>query len=88
MLYEVITDVNVIFLDSLKVLNFYKQGAISINGYSKSEFDATVDSVFIRYCNLTTSYPTNHQTDVVITSYSIHYTKLYEIAIFLIFVLR
>ena len=62
-------DVNVIFLDSLKVLNFYKQGAISINGYSKSEFDATVDSVFIRYCNLTTSYPTNHQTDVIYAQY-------------------
>lgn len=62
-------DINVIFLDSLKVLNFYKQGAISINGYSKSEFDSTVDSVFIRYCTLTTSFPTEHQTDVIYAQY-------------------
>ena len=62
-------DVNVIYLDSLKVLNFNKQGAISINGYSKSGFDATVDSVFIRYCTLTTSYPTKHQTDIIYAQY-------------------
>ena len=62
-------DVNVIYLDSLKVINFTKQGAISINGYSKPGFDSTIDSVFIRYCTLTTSYPTNHQTDVIYAQY-------------------
>jgi hypothetical protein len=62
-------DVNVIYLDSLKVLNFTKQGAISINGWSSSGLDATVDSVFIRYCTLTTSYPTTHQTDVIYAQY-------------------
>jgi hypothetical protein len=62
-------DVNVIYLDSLKVLNFTKQGAISINGWSSSGLDATVDSVFIRYCTLTTSYPTRHQTDVIYAQY-------------------
>ena len=62
-------DVNVIYLDSLKVQNFKKQGAISINGYSSSGFDATVDSVFIRYCTLTTSYSTKDQTDVIYAQY-------------------
>jgi hypothetical protein len=62
-------DVNVIYLDSLKVLNFKKQGAISINGWSSSNLDATVDSVFIRYCTLTTSYATKHQTDVIYAQY-------------------
>ena len=60
---------NVIYLDSLKVLNFTKQGAISINGYSKSGEDATIDSVFIRYCTLVTSYLTKHQTDVIYAQY-------------------
>ena len=62
-------DVNVIYLDSLKVLNFTKQGAISINGWSSSGLDSTIDSVFIRYCTLTTSYPTKHQTDVIYAQY-------------------
>jgi len=62
-------DVNVIYLDSLKVFNFTKQGAISINGWSKPGFDSTIDSVFIRYCTLTTSYPTKHQTDVIYAQY-------------------
>jgi len=62
-------DVNVIYLDSLKVLNYKKQGAISINGWSSSGFNATIDSVFIRYCTLTTSYATKHQTDVIYAQY-------------------
>jgi len=61
--------VNVIYLDSLKVLNFKKQGAISINGWSSSGLDATVDSVFIRNCTLITSYSTKHQTDVIYAQY-------------------
>jgi len=62
-------DVNVIYLDSLKIINYKKQGAISINGWSPSGLDATVDSVFIRYCTLTTSYLTKHQTDVIYAQY-------------------
>lgn len=62
-------DVNVIYLDSLKVLNSKKQGAIFINGWSSSGIDATVDSVFIRYCSLTTSYPTEEQTDIIYAQY-------------------
>jgi len=61
--------VNVIYLDSLKVQNFKKQGAISINGWSSTGLDATVDSVFIRYCTLETSYSTKHQTDVIYAQY-------------------
>jgi len=63
-------DVNVIYLDSLKVLNFKKQGAISINGWSSIGLDATVDSVFIRYSTLATSYSTKRQTDVIYAQYS------------------
>jgi len=61
--------VNVIYLDSLKVRNFTRQGAISINGWSSDGLDATVDSVFIRYCTLETSYSTKHQTDVIYAQY-------------------
>jgi hypothetical protein len=61
--------VNVIYLDSLKVQNYTKQGAISINGWSSAGLDATVDSVFIRYCTLGTSYSTKHQTDVIYAQY-------------------
>jgi len=61
--------VNVIYLDSLKVVNFKKQGGIFINGWSSAGLDATVDSVFIRYCTLTTSYLTNKQTDVIYAQY-------------------
>ena len=62
-------DVNAIYLDSLKVLNFTKQGAISINGWSSGGWDATVDSVFIKNCILTTSFSTTHQTDVIYAQY-------------------
>ena len=61
--------VNVIYLDSLEVNNFKNQGAISINGWSSAGLDATIDSVFIRYCTLTTSYSTKHQTDVIYAQY-------------------
>lgn len=61
--------VNVIFLDSLKVFNFKKQGGIFINGWSLSRFDATVDSVFIRSCILKTSYSTKNQTDGIYAQY-------------------
>lgn len=62
-------DVNVIYLDSLKVSNSTKQGAISINGWSPTESDATIDSVFIMNCTLSTSHPTTHQTDVIYAQY-------------------
>lgn len=61
--------VKVIYLDSLKVLNSEKQGAIFINGWSSTGLDATIDSVFIRYCTLTTSYATKGQTDIIYAQY-------------------
>ena len=64
-----IGDINVIYLDSLKVINSKKQGAIFINGWSPTGTDATVDSVFIRYCTLTTAYTTEEQTDVIYAQY-------------------
>jgi len=62
-------DVNVIYLDSIKVLNYKKQGAININGWSSSGFDSTIDSVFVRFCSLTTSHTTQNQTDVIYAQY-------------------
>ena len=61
--------VKVIYLDSLRVLNSEKQGAIFINGWSSTGLDATVDSVFIRYCTLATSYATKRQTDIIYAQY-------------------
>jgi hypothetical protein len=62
-------DVNVIYLDSLRVLNFNRQGGIFINGWSSDRSDATIDSVFIRFCTLETSYQTDRQTDVIYAQY-------------------
>jgi hypothetical protein len=62
-------DVKVIYLDSLKVLGYKKQGSVFINGWSSTGIDATVDSIFIRYCTLITSYATEEQTDVIYAQY-------------------